>query len=68
MRNLPTISKGSLRDIANSPRSAQIAAYKAIREVEGKQAADAWAVRLKAEIERLKGLICQQQQRGNGIN
>ena len=28
-----------LRDIANSPRSAQIAAYKAIREVEGKQAA-----------------------------
>ena len=76
MRNqlMPPISKRMLpvaRHCGNSPRfgtdsgiQSQFGKWKESRP------ADAWAVRLKAEIERLKGLICQQQQRksGNQLN
>ena len=45
-----------LRYIANAPRHIQRGEYAGVLAADGKAAADEWAAKVKAEIERLKGL------------
>ncbi len=45
-----------IRHFANAPRHIQRAEYAGIAAAEGKATAEEWGVKVKAEIERLKGL------------